>query len=163
MGKMLVPITPAGSGWSADYAGQRQRLETREDVKRFRKQLAEVGVYSYECEEDELAQYADATAREELIRRMALERVREWMELAELMEQLFAQLERPESALASLHVPPYGSHLDDAPRLDDALQVQSLGGEPEMVPVGSSAVRDVLSRHQPLLGLHGHIHEGQGR
>ena len=28
-----------------------------------------------------------------------------------------------------------------------------------MVPVGSTAARDVIERYQPLLGLHGHIHE----
>jgi Icc-related predicted phosphoesterase len=32
-----------------------------------------------------------------------------------------------------------------------------------MVPVGSTAVRTVIERHQPLLGLHGHIHESQGK
>jgi 4-aminobutyrate aminotransferase-like enzyme len=31
-----------------------------------------------------------------------------------------------------------------------------------MGPVGSEAVRRVLERHQPMLGLHGHIHESRG-
>jgi Icc-related predicted phosphoesterase len=31
-----------------------------------------------------------------------------------------------------------------------------------MAPVGSPAVRAVLERVQPLLGLHGHIHESAG-
>ena len=31
-----------------------------------------------------------------------------------------------------------------------------------MVPVGSTAVRRVLERHAPMLGLHGHIHESRG-
>jgi Icc-related predicted phosphoesterase len=31
-----------------------------------------------------------------------------------------------------------------------------------MVPVGSKAVDAVLREHQPLLGLHGHIHESRG-
>ena len=32
-------------------------------------------------------------------------------------------------------------------------------GQPEMVPVGSTAVREAILDYQPLLGLHGHIHE----
>jgi Icc-related predicted phosphoesterase len=31
-----------------------------------------------------------------------------------------------------------------------------------MKPVGSEAVRRVLERYQPMLGLHGHIHESRG-
>ena len=29
-------------------------------------------------------------------------------------------------------------------------------------PVGSTAVRDAIQEFQPVLGLHGHIHEGKG-
>jgi Icc-related predicted phosphoesterase len=31
-----------------------------------------------------------------------------------------------------------------------------------MVPVGSSGVYKMIEKHQPLLGLHGHIHESEG-
>jgi Icc-related predicted phosphoesterase len=31
-----------------------------------------------------------------------------------------------------------------------------------MAPVGSTAVRTAIERHQPLLSLHGHIHESRG-
>jgi uncharacterized protein len=31
-----------------------------------------------------------------------------------------------------------------------------------MKPVGSTAVRDAIMKHQPLLSLHGHIHESRG-
>ena len=31
-----------------------------------------------------------------------------------------------------------------------------------MVPVGSTAVRDAILKYEPLLGLHGHIHESRG-
>ena len=36
------------------------------------------------------------------------------------------------------------------------------GGRPSIVPVGSKAVRDVVKRYQPVVGLHGHIHESKG-
>jgi len=31
-----------------------------------------------------------------------------------------------------------------------------------LIPVGSTAVRTFVEKHQPLLGLHGHIHECKG-
>ena len=31
-----------------------------------------------------------------------------------------------------------------------------------MAPVGSTAVREFIEEAQPLLGLHGHVHEGRG-
>jgi Icc-related predicted phosphoesterase len=31
-----------------------------------------------------------------------------------------------------------------------------------MIPVGSTAVRKVIEKYQPLVGLHGHIHESPG-
>ncbi len=75
----------------------------------------------------------------------------------------FARLEHPESAVLNAHVPPFGTPLDLAPRLDASLtKVMSPGGEAQMVHVGSTAVRGVLERRHPLLGLHGHIHESRG-
>jgi uncharacterized protein len=68
----------------------------------------------------------------------------------------------PARTIFNVHVPPYDSGLDLAPRLDDSLQIQLVGGEPDMVPVGSTAVAESISAYQPLLSLHGHIHEGRG-
>jgi Icc-related predicted phosphoesterase len=31
-----------------------------------------------------------------------------------------------------------------------------------MKPVGSTAVRDSIMKHQPMLSVHGHIHESRG-
>jgi len=60
------------------------------------------------------------------------------------------------------HVPPYGSGLDSAPELRSDLTMVSTAGQPNMVPVGSQAVRNVIERYQPFLSLHGHIHESRG-
>lgn len=60
----------------------------------------------------------------------------------------------------NFHCPPYGSNLDDAPEIDTDLHVKEAGRS--LVPVGSTAVRDAILKHQPLLSLHGHIHEGKG-
>jgi Icc-related predicted phosphoesterase len=68
----------------------------------------------------------------------------------------------PSRTIFNIHVPPYDCGLDLAPRLDDSLQIQLEGGQPDMIPVGSTAVGDSIAAYQPLLSLHGHIHEGRG-
>ena len=75
---------------------------------------------------------------------------------------LASQLQDPERAIVNVHVPPYGSGLDEAPMLDANLTVQTVAGQVKFAPVGSTAVRDLLQSVQPLLGLHGHIHESGG-
>jgi Icc-related predicted phosphoesterase len=60
----------------------------------------------------------------------------------------------------NFHCPPYGSNLDEAPEVDENLNVKEAGRA--LVPVGSTAVREAILKHQPLLSLHGHIHEGKG-
>jgi uncharacterized protein len=67
---------------------------------------------------------------------------------------------RPEQTIFNLHCPPYGSGLDDAPELTDDMRLKHAGHAP--VPCGSKAVREAIERHQPLLSLHGHIHESRG-
>jgi Icc-related predicted phosphoesterase len=79
------------------------------------------------------------------------------LRLAELTEGL-----DPQRTVLNVHVPPYASGLDAAPRLDKDLQIQLEGGEPDMVPVGSTAVAAAIREFQPLASLHGHIHEGRG-
>ena len=50
-----------------------------------------------------------------------------------------------------------------APKLTDDLKpILEPGGGMEMTPVGSTSVRGVIESYQPLLGLHGHIHEAKG-
>jgi Icc-related predicted phosphoesterase len=62
----------------------------------------------------------------------------------------------------NLHVPPFDSQLDTAPELDENLAVVMAGSEPKQIPVGSTAVRELIEEYQPLLSLHGHVHESAG-
>ena len=82
--------------------------------------------------------------------------------LAARIEQMTSKLKRPETAIFNFHCPPYASKLDDAPELDETLRPVMRGGQQHMVPVGSKAVREAIERWQPLVGLHGHIHEAKG-
>ena len=83
-------------------------------------------------------------------------------QLAETLRRLGADLANPERAVVNVHVPPFGTQLDDAPVLDADLRVVQVLGQVKFAPVGSTAVRDFLLETQPLLGLHGHIHESAG-
>jgi uncharacterized protein len=60
----------------------------------------------------------------------------------------------------NFHAPPYGSNLDEAPALD--ADMKFIAGGRAMRPVGSRAVRDAIMEYQPLMSLHGHIHESKG-
>ena len=63
-------------------------------------------------------------------------------------------------AIFNLHAPPFNSGLDEAPELKEGLQLVASGATK---PAGSTAVREFIRRHQPMLSLHGHIHEGRGQ
>jgi Icc-related predicted phosphoesterase len=82
-------------------------------------------------------------------------------ELAERLEQLSGGVGDFATAITNLHVPPYGSSLDLAAKLDTSVSPPRvvLG---DTAPVGSTAVRDFLLERQPLLSLHGHVHESRG-
>jgi Icc-related predicted phosphoesterase len=65
-------------------------------------------------------------------------------------------------AIFNIHVPPIGTPIDQAPKLDMDLKPVTSGGEIVMASAGSSAVRNSIEKYQPLVGLHGHIHESRG-
>jgi Icc-related predicted phosphoesterase len=84
-------------------------------------------------------------------------------ELTKRITDMTSQVQKMEQCIFNLHCPPYGTMIDEAPKLDKDLNpsVQPGGGF-EMAAAGSTAVRDAIQKHQPLLGLHGHIHESKG-
>ena len=75
---------------------------------------------------------------------------------------LIGRLENPETAIFNIHVPPYNSRLDTAPLIGQDLKVKTSAGAQVTAPVGSMAVREAIEEIQPLLSLHGHIHESGG-
>jgi len=78
------------------------------------------------------------------------------------LEKYISQVKDKGSAIFNLHAPPFESKLDEAPLLDKNLNPIIQGGRVVMVPVGSKAVKKMIEKYQPLLGLHGHIHESSG-
>ncbi len=81
-------------------------------------------------------------------------------ELADRISRLAEKLQPSKPAIFNLHPPPFETGLDNAPELRaDLSLVGGAGASP--VPVGSHAVREAIERCQPLLSLHGHIHESR--
>jgi Icc-related predicted phosphoesterase len=81
-------------------------------------------------------------------------------DLAAKIEAIATQVPDMGRAIFNFHAPPYGTGLDEAPALDANLR--PMHGGAVMKPVGSTAVRDSIMAHQPLLSVHGHIHESRG-
>src|SRR5580693_6272535 len=81
-------------------------------------------------------------------------------ELARKIEAVASQIPDMERAIFNFHAPPYGTGLDEAPELDSTLRPTHGGAV--MKAVGSTAVRDAILAHQPMLSVHGHIHESRG-
>lgn len=81
-------------------------------------------------------------------------------DLAKRYAAMISQLKEPRRSIFNVHVPPYASMLDDAPDLDEDLRPRFAGNA--VRPVGSTALRQAIEQTQPLLGLHGHIHESRG-
>jgi uncharacterized protein len=81
-------------------------------------------------------------------------------ELAQKIETVAEHVPDMGRTIFNFHAPPYGTGLDEAPALDATLR--PIHGGAVMKPVGSKAVRDAINKHQPLLSVHGHIHESRG-
>jgi Icc-related predicted phosphoesterase len=75
-------------------------------------------------------------------------------QLGRMLEAAIAELDDPGRAIFNVHAPPKNSRLDSHPRAGTSVSA--------MHAAGSSAVSDAIWEHQPLLGLHGHIHGSPG-
>jgi len=79
-------------------------------------------------------------------------------ELEPMLEELISLVHDKSSAIFNFHAPPYGYALDWAPELTaDLIQAAD-----RKIHVGSRAVAKMIEKYQPLIGLHGHIHESRG-
>ncbi len=84
-------------------------------------------------------------------------------ELSDKIEDMISQVKDMKNAIFNLHCPPIDTPIDSAPMLDGNFKpVIGPGGQPKMISAGSKAVRQSIEKHQPLMALHGHIHESRG-
>ncbi len=83
-------------------------------------------------------------------------------ELMAKLEKVASKVQNVKNSLFCLHCPPFESQIDNAPLLDKDFRPVMEGGRPVYIPVGSKSVRAIIEKYQPLLGMHGHIHECRG-
>jgi Icc-related predicted phosphoesterase len=80
--------------------------------------------------------------------------------LGDRIDTMAKQLDDLSHAIFNLHCPPFNSGLDEAPAIDADMKL--IHGGRALRPVGSKAVRQAIDKYQPVLSLHGHIHESKG-
>jgi len=83
-------------------------------------------------------------------------------ELRKKLDAATRGIGHPDRVLFNFHCPPVGTAIDVAPLLTPDLKIVARAGSVATQHVGSTAVRALLEERQPLLGLHGHIHESRG-
>ncbi|MCD6262860.1 phosphoesterase [Candidatus Bathyarchaeota archaeon] len=87
-------------------------------------------------------------------------------ELEKKIRKEINRLDDFENAIFNFHAPPKGTGLGTCPKLDTSVKPPKPVTRflrPVYTDAGSVAVRKVIDEFQPLLGLHGHIHESKGK
>lgn len=85
--------------------------------------------------------------------------------MGDMIENLVGEVSDHSKTIFNFHTPPLDSNLDTCMKLDASTDPPSPildGGQPVYFGAGSASVRDAIERYQPVMGLHGHIHESRG-
>lgn len=84
--------------------------------------------------------------------------------MSDKIEAMMAQVTDPSHCIFNLHDPPVNSSLDVCAQVQEGNPPRLVlkGGKPVMHNAGSKAVRRAIEKYQPMLSLHGHIHESRG-
>jgi uncharacterized protein len=191
-GKVMVPITANTGYWQTTVRGQVIRMETEAELAEIQRKIRNTGSYPAIVTPDELTELSsvegaiDRRFSEEMVK--SLDR---WMDMAddklaghdlpcilnggnddiwEIDDIIDAapSVSFGEGRMLDLD----GFHLvsmgwvnptpwdtfREAPEDELATKIETVA----MKAVGSTAVRDAINRHQPMLSVHGHIHESRG-
>src|SRR5512136_1894550 len=84
-GKMLIPLVEkAGGGWETLFMGAPTEAHTPEELEKLKKTIEMVGYYWVHLTTEQFHAYkADPKSLEELFKKLMLDRLREWMALAD--------------------------------------------------------------------------------
>src|SRR6267143_1835699 len=189
-GKAMIPIVEDGDSFELTLSGISQRVG-RDEVAEVESQVQRKGYYPVRMTSAQVAELEkDPQKVQTLFTEQMCKTVERWMRMAEdklkdskvrvfvapgnddemeidevianapRMELMLRDIKEMSRAIFNFHPPPYGTSLDEAPALDENLK--PLHGGRALRHVGSTAVRDAIDKYQPMLSLHGHIHEGKG-
>jgi uncharacterized protein len=84
-GKLLIPLVEkAGGGWETNFMGRAVEANTQEELASLKKTIETVGYYwAHQTQDEFKAMYADPALQDAMFKRLALERLQEWMALAD--------------------------------------------------------------------------------
>ena len=93
-----------------------------------------------------------------------------WETFREMQEELIWQkldysckhLNNPHSSIFCFHCPPSNTNLDITDKVIKSGKDVMVDRKSGMVHVGSHSIRKIIEKYQPLLSIHGHIHESAG-
>ena len=84
-------------------------------------------------------------------------------ELYKRLDNYISLVKDISNCVCDFHAPPYQSGLDEAQLLTGSVEGDDLKPKyGQTMAVGSTAVRSIVEKYQPLVVLAGHIHEGRG-
>ncbi len=83
-------------------------------------------------------------------------------ELWQKIERMTSQVTNMKSCIFNFHVPPVDTMISECQKLDENFKPVYVGSDPVIISGGSVSVRKAIEQYQPMLGLHGHIHESRG-
>jgi len=83
-------------------------------------------------------------------------------DMALRLDEITAGLQPDVPTIFNFHDPPSDSGIDLAYKMTADMKVEMAGGQAMMASVGSTSVRSLIERVQPVVSLHGHIHESRG-
>jgi len=236
-GKAIVPIIKQSNGrYTASFLDQHYLIDTEAELEKLKNSISDIGYYPYVTDQEEVdALRTDTAKMSELFRQKMIERVGEWVAMAEerigksgiqfymmpgndddrgvdemivrssyvvnpvgntihlneyhemisfdyanptpwhtprewseeeYYERVKASastLKNVQNALFMIHVPPFDTGIDTAPELDKTMRPKVTMGDVLRVPVGSTGVRKAIQELQPLVTVHGHVHEAGGQ
>lgn len=82
--------------------------------------------------------------------------------LAEKINELAGKVKDMDKCIFNIHTPPHNTDLDLGTLYDENLKPVLDGDSLATAPIGSKAVRAAIEKYQPLLSLHGCVHESRG-
>jgi len=236
-GKAIVPIIKQSNGrYAASFLDQDYLIDTEAELEKLKNSISDIGYYPYVTDQEEVdALRTDSAKMNELFRQKMIERVGEWVAMAEErigkggiqfymmpgndddrgVDEMIARssyvvnpvgntihlneyhemisfdyanptpwhtprewseeeyyehvkasastLKNVQNALFMIHVPPFDTGIDTAPELDKTMRPKVTMGDVLRVPVGSTGVRKAIQELQPLVTVHGHVHEAGGQ
>ncbi len=83
-------------------------------------------------------------------------------QLESMLEEMCSLVRDIKNCIFNTHVPPIGTLIDQAPALDSTFKPIVKSGQIQQTNAGSLAMRELIKKYQPLVGIHGHIHESKG-